>query len=176
MAFGTFYQPWRPKDGEPPIDWHPWIAELTATGVSRLILQWVSWEGDWVLVSSPGDADPANDRMLRRILDEAHAAGIRVWLGLDGSDRWWDRIATPHDGEVQQYLDQRLLEHAAVANALCAATHHPGFGGWYLPDELEDLHWHSPHRAAMMGQYLRQLTDIVDRVAPGSPIATSAFA
>lgn len=175
-AFGTFYQPWRPKDGEPPVGWQHWMAELSATGVSRLILQWVSWENDWVLVSKPGDADQSNADLLRSILNEAQAVGISVWLGLDGSELWWCRIAKTKDAEVQKYLDRRLLDHRAVATALTAAASHPAFGGWYLPDEIDDANWRSSSRTNMMGKYLQSLTEIVHQVAPNAPIATSAFA
>lgn len=177
MAFGSFYQPWRENLCDGPEAWGPWMADLRATGVSRLIVQWVSWEHDWLFVSRPCTTDTANDDRLRQLLDAAAQHGISVWLGLDGSSYWWKATqACNSDVEVSGYLSWRAAVLAELAEALLPVTGHAAFGGWYLSDEIDDINWIGSFRAEALGAFLQSITASLKTWTPQKRIAISYFA
>lgn len=176
MRLGTLFQPWDAEVCNSPAEWRAWMSDLRGTGVSRLIVQFVVWEDQWVLVSEPGEQGGAKEQKLSQILEAAHGQGIQVWLGLWGSETWWSAIDTKRsDAEVAQYLTSRIPKMAALAQALVPAMRHEAVVGWYVSDEIDDINWVTPQRQAMLEAWLKQVTEDLHALVK-KPIAISGFA
>jgi hypothetical protein len=178
----TFWSTYCDDVDEPPgsatATWRRWPAALRSWGVRHVVLQHVSLGGVDVLVPGQPRCGVGPVDTLREVLDALHAQGIRVTLGLDGVvSAHWTRIdpAVPRNGVIG-YLATRAARHQALASALQPLTAHPACAGWYIPDEIDDLSWAHPERAALLGDWLRQVTGSLRALAPQLPIAIAGFA
>jgi Domain of unknown function (DUF4434) len=173
---GTFYQPLLAHQDRSDVQWRAWMAELAALGLRRLVLQHVALEPYDVLVPAPGAwRSSPGGAALARILDAALAHGIRVWLGLSYDPMYWNEIEAADTDAVAAYLAKRGQRLRVLAQALKPATSHAGAAGWYISDEIDDLNWVQPERAALLARWLGETTQMLRQTAPALQIAVSGF-
>ncbi len=81
---------------------------------------------------------------------------MRLAVGLPYASQWWARIGGDAPAALEELVG-RARSFAGSAEAR-AWKKHPAFGGWYLPEEIDDDHWFAPPRR-------RQLASALDRLA-----------
>jgi hypothetical protein len=91
---------------------------------------------------------------LDHMLAAAQAKGQKVIVGLYFNANWdgdldWDQPATYNNVEIRntQVIDELWSRYGA----------HPAFGGWYIPQEIDDMRWQSASRAAMLAGMVQNL-------------------
>jgi hypothetical protein len=152
---GTFLQPWSRHLEWAPEQWENLLDALSALGCEELILQWCRYDEI--------DYGP----LATRLLDGARARRMRLTVGLPYRGAWWQDIAADA-AQALGGLAARVREFASSAESRLWRRH-PAFGGWYLPEEIDDDHWFAAPRR-------RMLAGMLDR-AVGSlqPLAVSGF-
>lgn len=152
---GTFLQLWARHLEWTAEQWEELLGALAALRCEEIVLQWCRYD----------EMDYAPLAAL--LLGLARARGMRLWIGLPYSSRWWTA--------VESDAAQALAEVAARARGFSESAEaglwrrHPAFAGWYLPEEIADAHWFAPERR-------RLLAAALDRM-PGRlrPLAASGF-
>lgn len=164
------------RDAErPAAAWPALMRGLHRFGLRELILQWTSIGETDFYGGRPGGTEALP--VLPAVLRAARGAGLRVWVGLHQDPAWWSAASRP-DAGLEEWLAGRLADLDARLPALTAALAAAApraVAGWYLTDELDDATWRAPGREAALAGHLRATADRLRRVAPGRPIAVSAF-
>lgn len=162
----TFLQPLRPDFRRSLADWEGLFAGLRAFGIRTLILQWSEIE----------DLDLA-DGGLARIMRAAQRVEAEIWIGTSYRTAWWELPSAPL-GQVQDYFDTRqtrLRERAAKLAAVLRLEGEACVTGWYVTEELDDMSWRRPERAALLRRFLTGQCAILTEIAR-RPVAISVFA
>jgi hypothetical protein len=159
------YQP-QLRDRElAPARWPPLFTQLREQGFDTLVVQWTQY----------GDAfdDPAAHAWLLARVREAHAAGLRVVLGLSSDPAFFQRqqaAATALDG----YLHGLARRNGATARRWADELGVAAIDGWYLPMEVDDKRWREPGARQSLQAYLQWEYRQLQQVAP-RPVYVSSF-
>lgn len=146
----SFFQPWDMHLSWSGERWRQSLQASRALGCTEMFLQWVGLEGE---ARSSWDARAP---MIQSLLDEAAGLGMVVHLGLPYDPQWWVAIDHPDDAKVEAYL-QAIAQRCHRYMFSVSWPGHRAFKGWYIPYELEQYHWASPARRAMLQDWLAQL-------------------
>lgn len=152
---GTFFQPWARHLDWTPEQWDELLGALAALGCEEIVLQWCRYdEFDYAPLAV-------------RLLDGARARQMRAAIGLPYSSHWWKRM----DADAAQALDELAARARSFSQSSDARQwqRHPAFGGWYLPEEIDDDHWLAPARRRMLAATLDRLAGAL------RPLAVSGF-
>jgi len=177
---GSFWQPLLADLERPLAQWRTWVAELARLGVRRLVIQHVALEPHEVLVprdagAGAGAPHAAGLQVLAQVLGAAQRHGIEVWLGLSVDPAYHQRVSEPSEAALQTYLHQRRDRTLALADALRPVLQRWPVRGWYIGDEIDDLHWVAPARARRLGHWLAETSAGLKQVAPRLAVAISGF-
>jgi len=178
LISGSFVQPWFFENWSAS-DWQAELADLKAASVDdHIIVQWTLDSGKkkaWYntnlrgiqKVKGPGGIDPA-----AVCLGEAQKAGIKVWLGLNWNDSWWDKYANDKawlDGEFD------LASSLAIDLYNCYKKDFSGaIAGFYIPMEVDNDNFAAAEASELMGDKYASLCAVVHR-ATGKPIMIAPF-
>ncbi|MCS7042875.1 MAG: DUF4434 domain-containing protein [Bryobacteraceae bacterium] len=150
---GTFLQPWaRHLEWAPP-QWEELFEALAALGCAEIILQWSSYDGiDY------GPLVPA-------WLDLARQRRMRLAIGLPYDSAWWKRSREDADAALEEVVGRaRAFASSAQARQW---RRHAAFGGWYLPEEIDDDTWFAPPRRRLLAAALDRLAGLLRPLAAG---------
>lgn len=107
-----------------------------------------------------------------RILSAAHRQGIKVYLGLQTNDQWWERYAN----------DQAWLQHEAVYAKDLAddlwqryGASRGSFAGWYLSFEVDNFNFSSSVTWDRMASFYQSVGAHLDQLTPAKPVVISPF-
>lgn len=111
-------------------------------GLREYVIQWSAADGTEFL--------NAVDLIAARVAADRG----RLWVGLLHEEEFWLRIQGS-DAELSAYLDGLASRNLDLATKLRRV---PRVYGWYIPQEIDDVNWRTPERAAMLVRLLRLLT------------------
>ena len=158
----AFYQPDYDEGLANPVRRQADLDFARDAGVRHLVVQYLAHD-DWSMLD-PAGRGPSE---LRALLDEAHARGIKVWLGTLEDPRVWKRKRVP----VRRWraVAERGLEIAREAEALVGD--HPAFHGWYWTPEA--VWWDSPgpRRLEQITLTTQQAVLQLKQLSPHRPVA-----
>lgn len=160
-----FYQPLRSDRTLPEARWPGMFASLHAQGFDTLVVQWVQY-GD-------AFADPVEHAWLVRRLREAQAAGLQLVLGLGGDPAFFERQKATA-ATLQGYLGKLARDDERIAGTWAAELGDSAIAGWYLPLEIDDLHWREPDTRDVLLDYLQHEVRQLQRIAR-RPVYVSSF-
>ena len=165
-ATAVFYQP-QTRDRDVAVaQWPAWFAQLRARGFDTLVVQWTQY-GD-------AFADPAGHAWLLQRVREAHAAGLRIVLGLHSDPAFFQRQEMPATA-LDDYLRSLARQDAEAARRWVDDLGDGAITGWYLPMEIDDRRWREPEARAVLRDYLALERRQLDRIAARPTYVTSFF-
>jgi hypothetical protein len=156
----SFFQPWAGDAAAADAVWEARFADAASLGCSEIILQWMAWRGG-------GESFAFEPHRVAWLLDRAAAQGLTLRLGLP-HDTALDRAVASGDGTglADALTAARDAARPWLAGGFDARA---GFAGWYVPLELDDLHWRDAARRDLLGAHLHALQ------TGGAPLAVSGF-
>ena len=166
-ATAIFYQPQLRDREVAQAQWPPVFAQVRARGFDTLVVQWTQY----------GDAfgDPAGHAWLLQRVREAHAAGLRIVLGLDSDPAFFQRQeASPV--ALDTYLITLSRRNAEAARRWVDDLGSEAIAGWYLPIEIDDRRWRDPAARRQLQDYLAAERHQLDGIARRPVYVTSFFA
>jgi hypothetical protein len=138
--------------------WNTEMQTMADVGMNTLIVQYGMY-GDGagtVTAFYPSNLGFVTYRQptLDYIMAAAQARGQKVVVGLYFNANWdgdlaWDQPATYNDVEFRnrQVIDEIWSRYGA----------NPAFGGWYIPQEIDDLNWQSDGNRALLAGMVQNL-------------------
>jgi hypothetical protein len=151
--------------------WSRQFKALRDLQIDNLIVQWTVYD-DMAFYRS-GQFRPTPMPPLETLLDLADSAGMRVMVGLSHDSGYWTRI---RQADKRSYLIERLRKNITVAAELQPLVlKHKSFAGWYISEEIDDVHWNGREARAALLNYLQQLSTYLHTATPGAAIGISGF-
>lgn len=155
-----FYQPLNRDASLTPVQWQQLWRATKAQGGQTLIVQW----------SAYGDSDFGGAQgWLANSLREAHAQGLELVLGLYMDPAYYQRIEELDGDGLSTYWKSQLGRSLSQYQHVREGWQLP-VAGWYLPMELDDLHFRDAARREALYSQLQALNRRLDR-----PLHISAF-
>ncbi|ROL74164.1 DUF4434 family protein [Pseudomonas vranovensis] len=155
-----FYQPLNRDAQLSEAQWRALWQATAAQGGKTLIVQW----------SAYGDSDFGGARgWLANSLRLAHEQGLQLVLGLYMDAAYYQRIDELDGAGLAAYWRAQLGNSLAQQRKIRQDWQLP-VAGWYLPMELDDLHFHSADRRQALYTQLQAFNRRLD-----APLHISAF-
>lgn len=152
--------------------WSRQFKALQDLQIDNLIVQWTVYD-DMAFYRS-GQFRPHPMPPLETLLDLADSAGMRMMVGLSQDSEYWSRI---RQADKQPYLIERLRKNMTVAAELQPLVlKHKSFVGWYINEEIDDVHWNVPEARSALFNYLQQLSTYLHTATPAAAVGISGFA
>lgn len=156
----VFYQPLNVDARISQTQWRQIWRDTVKQGAHTLIVQWTAY----------GDSDFGGAKgWLASSLGLAHEAGLNLVLGLNMDPAYYQRIDELDSAGLAMYWQTQLGQSLARQQVLRNDWKLP-VTGWYLPLELDDLHFLAADRRQTLQ---RQLKDFATRL--NAPLHVSAF-
>lgn len=162
---GIFWQPQLRDRQIADADWTRIFVAARGLGFDTLVLQWTR--------HGPAFAEGDERAWLEARVHQARETGLRLLIGLAADPDYFSRIEQA-DEALDGYLRRLAVDDAALARSWVDTLGAEAIGGWYLPGEIDDLHWRSSQRAGRLEAWLAdsvtRLGEVLDR-----PVYVSAF-
>lgn len=155
-----FYQPLNRDVAVTPSQWRQLWRDTKAQGGKTLIVQWTVY----------GDSDFGGAQgWLANSLREAQAQGLELVLGLYMDPAYYQRLEELDGEGLANYWKAQLGRALTQYNQVRQHWDLP-VAGWYLPLELDDLHFHEASRRDALYRQLQAFNRQLDQ-----PLHLSAF-
>ena len=145
--------------------WNEQLEGMKALGMDTAIIQYVAYDHVYHYPTKLRGMIPARADVVMQLLNAARAVGIKVFLGLQLSDGFWQ-----HEFDLQQRVD---LNTRTINELHQRYGSHAGLGGWYLPEEIDNETAHKPYADDLL-EYLRRLTTRAHELSK-HPVMISPF-
>ena len=158
----VFYQPDLEEGLDNPVRRRADLDRAVEAGVRHLVVQYLGVDRWDLLQPWPGGRDPVAE-----LLDEAHARGMRVWLGTWEEPRFWRHRTVPLG------LWRRTAERGVEVARRAAERYgdHPAFEGWYWTPEVVWWRAPSPRRLEQLGLVTWQAVQELRAIEPRRDVA-----
>lgn len=150
---GTFLQPWARHLEWTPQQWEALFDALAELGCREILLQWCRYDG---LDYAP---------LVPQWLELARQRAMRFTIGLPYESGWWRQAGEDAAAALEEVVG-RARAFAAGAEAR-QWRKHAAFGGWYLPEEIDDDRWFAAPRRRMLAAALDRLAGLLRPLAAG---------
>ena len=148
-----FYQPLNRDAAVTPTQWQQLWRATRAQGGTTLIVQW----------SAYGDSDFGGAQgWLANSLREAHAQGLELVLGLYLDPAYYQRIEELDGDGLNTYWKSQLGRSLSQYQQVRQHWQLP-VAGWYLPMELDDLHFRESSRREALYSQLQAFNRRLDK-------------
>lgn len=155
-----FYQPLNADANLSPAQWQRVWQDTAAQGAHTLIVQWTAY----------GDSDFGGPNgWLAHSLKLAQAQGLKLVLGLHMDPAYYQRIDELDTAGLATYWQARLGQSLAQQQTIRKDWKLP-VSGWYLPLELDDLHFQALDRRQTLQRQLKDFAGKLD-----APLHISVF-
>jgi hypothetical protein len=154
--------------------WEAELASLERLGIREAIVQWSRHDEIRYYGGPSGGKQAPEGAAIGTIAELARKHGVGLYLGLYDDSAYWQQIQGP-PGAIEGYLGTLLEKNLRVAADLLPLAKQPGFKGFYIPQEVDDIAWSKPEKARLLSRYLGALGTRLRRLRPGSPVLVSAF-
>ncbi|KAB0495931.1 DUF4434 family protein [Pseudomonas vancouverensis] len=155
-----FYQPLNVDASLSPAQWQRVWQDSAKQGAHTVIVQWTAY----------GDADFGGPGgWLANSLKQAQAQGLKLVLGLRMDPAYYQRINELDSAGLATYWQAQLGQSLTQQQKLRKDWKLP-VSGWYLPMELDDLHFLAPDRRQTLQRQLKDLAGKLD-----APLHVSVF-
>ncbi len=174
---GTFVQLTRAVATNTAANWRADLDAAKAAGMDLVIVQWTAEPPVAYFAADTNDLPMCTEtyETLERLFDAARDSGLTLYLGLMNDPGYWKAI-TGRDRVLRDYFLLRVARNERLQKQLLERFgSRPEWAGYYIPEEIDDLTWRNPARAAFLRDYLSLMTERLKFNDAARPVAVSAF-
>ncbi|MEU4482341.1 DUF4434 domain-containing protein [Micromonospora sp. NPDC023966] len=148
---------------------------LARACIKEQVIQWTADTGTSPATRIYPSSEPQSTKtdVVGRILAAAQRQGIKVFLGLQTNNQWWNRYAND-----EAWLDAE----AAYANKLAddlwqkyGSTYRDTIAGWYLSFEVDNWNFPSTVTWDRMASFYQTVGTHLNQLTTGMPVVISPF-
>lgn len=158
------YQPQLRDRDVAPAQWQQIFESASNDGFDTLVLQWTAHGAAF--------NDEAGRNWLRARMQQAHAAGLELIVGLHADPAFF-QAQQQRGTALSNYLHRLARRNHALARYWQSQSSFP-LAGWYLPMEIDDLRWRETTSRKALLSYLR--TEAAELGKSGLPVFVTSFA
>ena len=172
---GSFIQLWNTtgcKCGEWQQDrWETEMQKMKAAELDYLVVQYsvyhdLSWYTPSAIPSVIFEMPTLN-----RMMAAAEKVNLKIHFGLYFDETW----NSANKASANTY-SSILQKHKTVADELWNLFgNSPSFGGWYIPQELNDLEWQDTPEKTLLFNFIKDITDYTESLSVNHPIMIAPF-
>lgn len=153
---GVFYQPQGRDLKISDNEWNRRIKTLKKAGIKTIYIQWTTYE--LCTFEGMSDADVVKDTcsypLTKTIMKYAKKHKLKVVLGLFSDTNYFREIQTQNEMFLERYLSELRIRYKASAKSLLKEFgSSSAFAGWYIPEEIDDLHWNKINRQIILKKH-----------------------
>ena len=139
-----FYQPLL-KD---KFNWKSTFHQLKKSHINTMVLQW----------SHYGVVDfMRNPQWLKTILNEARKEDIQIVIGLYADDKYFKKIEKKELNRSRYFQELKQKSIAQAKEIYTISKKYRNVVGWYIYEEIDDLHFQTPKEQQELKEYLTSL-------------------
>ena len=151
--------------------WDQELQKMKDINMSSLIIQYSVYHNhSWY---SPTNVTGViyQEPTLNKIIQAAEKVDIKVQFGLYFDEAWIS------SNKSSQYTYSSILQkHKTVIDDLWNLFgNSPSFGGWYIPQELNDLEWQSINEQTLLFNWIKDVTDYAKTKSIEQPTMIAPF-
>jgi hypothetical protein len=156
--------------------WGEELQKMADARMGTVIVQYGMWHGadNTVAAFYPSALPFVNWRFdtIPNLLAAAELKGMKVVLGLYFNQSW-DQDRDWSQGQV--YSDVVSYNTQVIDELWTKYGASPAFGGWYIPQEIDDLHWQSDSRRALLANMVQTLAARAKSKSATHPVMIAPF-
>jgi hypothetical protein len=172
---GSFLQPWLSSDWD-MARWEQEMNMLKKAGIQYLIYG-PAWNMDidgQLITCYPSKlfSPSTQNESIGKCLESAHKYGIKILLGLNFNDKWWDSNVSA------DWLVSQMNIGNSVADELLSlykSKYGDTMYGWYWVWEVDNVNWISNDRQVALINALNTNLEHLSSVCPDMPLWLSPF-
>lgn len=163
---GVFYQPQGRDLKISSSEWDRRLKLLKDAGVETIYIQWTKYE---LCVFEEGDdrlvKDTCSYPLTKIVMKYAKKHKLKVVLGLFSDTNYFTEIQTQNEMFLTEYLSKLRIRYKISAESLAKTFGtSSAFAGWYLPEEIDDLHWNTLNRQVILKEHLDKTYAILNNL------------
>ncbi|UCF36229.1 MAG: DUF4434 domain-containing protein [Acidobacteriota bacterium] len=170
---GTFLQLTEDRSYGAPEQLREIFEHCRDMGISELVIQWTVFD-ELAFFASEGNRT-SRAPVFGQLLELAAEYGISLHVGLVSDPAFWTQIQKSHELTEQYLVRYRSRSKAAARELGMLLRESPGFKGWYLTEEIDDMNWLEPGRREVLFAHLSALTGYLRQLTPEMGVAISGF-
>ena len=159
--------------------WQEELSAMKAAGMKYLVLQAaaISYPGEVTQTYFPSDLpntkQVSSTDVVAALLSNAESAGIKVFIGIDMSNEWWNVYGNDTTWLYgQMNFDNQLCDE--LWNQY-KAKYPNAFYGWYWAYEVDNVNWTSPTQQAVLIKAMNMQIDHLDSTGERLPLLWCPF-
>jgi hypothetical protein len=141
--------------------WEEELDKMEQLCIDELIIQYSAYENVAWYNQSKQNFIEWKFNALNHIFDAAQGKNIKIVLGTFFSESW-----NHDDKSLHQTYDKITNKNQLIINEIATNFgNHPNFGGWYIPQEINDLEWQVNPQKNLLFNWLNQTANIIRNVS-----------
>lgn len=150
--------------------WDEEIKKMKAMCLDKLIIQYgVYHDHAWYSPSSLSFVQYQSTAM-NKIFDAAEKEGLTIYVGLYFDETW-----NSSNKETVTEYNSLLTKHKQVLDEVYGLFgSSPSFGGWYIPQEINDYEWQNNPAKNLLFNWVKDVTDYANNIS-NAPIIIAPF-
>jgi hypothetical protein len=151
--------------------WNNQLRKMKAMNLSKIIVQYsVHQNRTWY---SPSQLSYVkyNETALNKIFAAAETQGIKVYLGLSFSESWYksDKALESTYNDLLQKNKDSIDELYKLFGSSTV------FGGWYIPQEINDFDWQIENKKVLLFTWLQQIAEYAHKKDTSKPVIIAPY-
>ncbi len=151
--------------------WNNQLWKMNKMNLSKIIVQYSVHQNRAWYSPSMLSLVKYNDPILNKIFIAAGTVGIKVYLGLSFSESWYKS-----DKALAGTYSNLLIEDKDNIDELYNLFgSNKAFGGWYIPQEINDYDWQTKNKKVLLFSWLQQVAEYAHKKDASKPVIISPF-
>ncbi len=151
-------------------EWNNELQEMSDLCMDKFIIQYSVYDDlSWYSNSSLSFVN-FKEGALDKIITAAESAGIQIYFGLYFDETW-----NTADKSLAATYSDLLTKHQGVIDELWTEFGaSSAFGGWYIPQEINDLEWQTDPEKTLLFDWLKDVSDYA-KTKSSAPVIIAPF-
>lgn len=151
--------------------WNEELLRMKNMNLTKLIIQYSVYQNISWYTPCKISYITYYENTINKIFSAAERVGIKVYIGLAYSESW-----NGSDKASKSTYDDLLITDKKNIDELYAIFgSSENFGGWYIPQEINDFDWPKENKKRLLFQWLQQIAEYAHKKDVSKPVIISPF-